>query len=229
MKERGLLCTASVALALHEGRQTQDRRPMKAQPPKGLEKMFPYPKIHGNICLWCAEKDVDFPCWKYHSVCPVQVGDIFYVKETWTGTWCYESMHIVYAADGTERTMEIPEVPADYALPKVCLKPGNWASPFFMPPWASRTRKRVTGIRVERGPEISEEDAIAEGFEPIKFSEKDVADIQISDSAPHIKEMARMLGAGIILARGEFMRFWHDKYGDDKPWRWVYDLDNVSK
>jgi hypothetical protein len=38
-----------------------------------------------------------------------------------------------------------------------------------------------------------------------------------------------MLGAGIILARGEFMRFWHDKYGDDKPWRWVYDLDNVSK
>jgi len=125
---------------------------------------------------------------------PVQVGDIFYVKETWTGTWCYESMHIVYAADGTERTMEIPEVPADYALPKVCLKLGNWASPFFMPPWASRTRKRVTGIRVEHGPEISEEDAQAEA----------------------------------VICSCDFKQLWRSLYGDDKPWRWVYELGEVE-
>lgn len=215
MKERGLLCTASVALALHEGRQTQDRRPINFKTVRNREQSREcfgpdgYDVVIGrNITrLPWTEKEID-----RLLICPVQVGDIFYVKETWTGTWCYESMHIVYAADGTERTMEIPEVPADYALPKVCLKPGNWASPFFMPPWASRTRKLVTGIRVEHGPEISEEDARAEGVVPVLECG--------CDENYHDDSYPRSYGCA-------FKKLWLSLYGDDKPWRWVYELGEV--
>ena len=194
---------------------------MKAQPPKGLEKMFPYPKIHGNICLWCAEKDVDFPCWKYHSVCPVQVGDIFYVRETWTPGYMDGCWGTIFAADnsfiqGARRHVKGPYFHAKEIGPHI-----KWRPSIHMPRWASRTRKLVTGIRVEHGPEISEEDAIAEGMHSFLQSKGDFDAIEIYESSYLQNQSA--------TAAEAFQKLWHSLYGDDKSWRWVYDLDNVSK
>lgn len=210
MKEHGLLCTASVALALHEGRQTQDRRPIMPQP------IYAEYWTNHDGAFYPNSSDAQPKILRS----PVQVGDIFYIKETWTGTWCYESMHLVYAADGTERTIEIPEVPADYALPKVCLKPGKWASPWFMPIWAARTRKRVTGIRVDHGPWISDDDAKAEGI----YARGVIGDDPACATWTWSRDAYRYDSPSEA-----FRALWHILYGDDKPWRWVYELEDVAK
>ena len=92
--------------------------------------------------------------------CPYgKVGDKLWVKETWADFICISS---------TEKSKgkgeKNPFYKADYGKNdfeyniKKC-----WKSPYFMPRWASRILLEITGIRVERLQEISENDAKAEG------------------------------------------------------------------
>ena len=84
--------------------------------------------------------------------CPYGVpGDRLWVRET----WCHIGSHsgpetcgksvqdVRYRADRTEGYV--------------------WSPSIFMPRWASRITLEVTGVRVQRVQEISEEDAMAEG------------------------------------------------------------------
>jgi hypothetical protein len=92
----------------------------------------------------------------------VKAGDRLWVRETWTGTWCYEDMHLVYAADGSERFA--PEAPSEYCLPKAAIKPGAWVSPLFLPRWASRILLECEeDARAERLQDITWPECVAEG------------------------------------------------------------------
>lgn len=68
-------------------------------------------------------------------------GQILWVRETWS-RW---GRGIAYRADDN-------------------LSGIKWKSPLFMPRWASRITLEIKDVRVERLWEITEEDAIAEGF-----------------------------------------------------------------
>lgn len=261
MKEHGLLCTASEALALHEGRQTQVRRPIKDQPPKNcayLTQAKPGQYADGRQrWAWTdgATKDYAWhpwignePAWQ---TSPVQVGDIFYVRETFEINAImldlkrpshYEA-YVRYLADNTLKTIQVSDdLGKDLTENLTSNTEFKWRPSIHMPRWASRTRKLITGIRVENGPEISEDDAIAEGAIFTDFGKWcfhqggprcDVGDCPAPDehhqqkngwSMEHTSSTEQCYMHASLASRA----LWHNQYGDDKPWRWVYELGEVE-
>jgi hypothetical protein len=188
MKEHPILFSAPMVRAILDGRKTQTRRICHAfgeNLHKG-KKLNEWDLSSGPFQL----TEEDFPVWHWRGRKPPKVGDWaqeiqtdvddnvtfpirnpygypgdrLWVKEKWTGTWgaFRHDMHLVYAADGSER---ITRAIVDYILPKVAAKVGNWVTPLFMPRWASRITLEIIDVRVQRLQEISNEDARAEGVD----------------------------------------------------------------
>jgi len=149
-----------------------------------------------------------------------QAGDRLWVRETWTPSvidpegGCFEedprNFDIVYRADGddaywaahwTRDTVVRGRAVATPCTPK-------WRSPRFMPRWASRLTLAVTGVRVERVQDISEDDAVAEGvtrLETGKFA---------------ARSQYRILWNALNAKRG---------YGwDANPWVWVIEFQRAT-
>lgn len=161
MKTRPILFSGAMVRALLDGSKTQTRRIVKPQPfhddgyhdgdiqfamfrPRGtddpLYAEFSVGAVGGGGC----KRDVaKFPYG--------QPGDRLWVRETCLGWWNTADgsfSHVAaYKADGYE------------------LEPGErWIPSIHMPRAASRITLEVTGVRVERLQDISEEDARAEGW-----------------------------------------------------------------
>jgi len=173
MKELPILFSGSMVRAILEGRKTQTRRVVRMISRKGCpwcEEKEPYEWIETGNEL--AGYDYRQPCRCIIENCPYgQPGDRLWVRETW---WRPDgrSKRIVYRAD--------------YANPGT-----GWRSPIHMPRWASRITLEITGIRVQRVQEISEEDAKAEGC-----------------SKEAVGAEARALGGMHFTARKQFAELW---------------------
>lgn len=122
-------------------------------------------------------------------------GDRLWVRETWRHQ---ASPHTVTSC--RYRADETPE--NDHY---------QWRPSIFMPRWASRITLEVTGVRVERLQEISEADALAEGFPlpggPMRVNGK--------------------LGTGVFFdPLMAFRAYWHELNAkrcpwESNPWVWV--------
>lgn len=155
MKERPIIFSAPMVRAILDGRKTQTRRVVKPNPDLGFPEK------------WCDKlKTVDRFAGDYRKYCPYGVpGDRLWVRETFyddiqpegrlTSHTDEDFENLYYRADG-ECCDQIPECQcADVGKPK-------WRPSIYMPRWASRITLEVTGVRVERLMEITEEDAKAE-------------------------------------------------------------------
>lgn len=91
------------------------------------------------------------------------VGDLLWVRESWT-----------YFGD---KDFQIPKAVMYRANYDGLSNPYPFNSPIFMPKWASRIWLEITGIRVEKVQEITEEDAKAEGVRPNCVGAEYVEDI----------------------------------------------------
>jgi hypothetical protein len=179
---RPITFNAEMIRAILDGRKTQTRRIMK-------------PGIAGDACPFG------------------QPGDRLWVRETWQGPlFDLEDMeayaedsskfenpnYCQYAADGGPR----PEyVDADDNLRH------GWCPSIHMPRWASRITLEITGVRVERLNDISDQDALAEGCS--------TDDMMSGEALSDV-----------------FGRVWRDIYGADSwfenPWVWCISFRRVA-
>ena len=144
MKERPILFSAPMVRALLDGIKTQTRRVAKHPLLQTLSYVV---NIDGD---WFGDEEGDF-----QIKCPYgQPGDQLWVRETWRKVEpgeCGCSEHCNHSAG------------YDYRATGSGDDETTWKPSIHMPRAASRIQLEITGVRVERLQDISEEDAKAEG------------------------------------------------------------------
>jgi hypothetical protein len=169
MKQRPILFNGAMVRAILSGQKTQTRRVMKVQPLLNGH----FWQVYG--AGW-SDNVTSVPAMPGHSLarnCPFgQPGDQLWVREAWMpdaprdGTWADVEF---YGCKDAPLSL----IPEHYRTPEHCLFSATWTGTpmvgwtpsIHMPRWASRITLEITGVRVERLKDISEEDARSEGIE----------------------------------------------------------------
>jgi len=192
MKEKPILFSGPMVRAILDWRKTQTRRRLKPQP--GTR--------HDGTPIHFGDEGTFLKC-PYG-----QTGDRLWVKET------FRFDGIDHRFGMAERRKDELSFRADMEADR-SVNDCPWRPSIFMPRWASRITLEITGVRVERLQEISEEDAKAEGcvqaFWPYER-------LQLGK--------ARNYKAG-------YRKLWESINGpgswDANPWVWVIEFRRVVK
>jgi hypothetical protein len=147
MKEKPILFSGEMVRAILAGRKTQTRRIAKHIP------MLGEPEYWGNMLIEDRAKFFHI-AGDFKKYCPYgQPGNRLWVRETW-------AVHPHYRL---YRPRLIPKDAVFYYPASDSIHPLKAKPSIHMPRWASRITLEITGVRVERLQDISEEDARAEG------------------------------------------------------------------
>lgn len=174
----------------------------------------------------------DKPAEKYKSIkCPYgKVGDVIYVRETWgEHVGKHEPVDtIVYKADSfckdfLSKTCTINNgIILSEWFDESLAAETTWKSPLHLKKIHARHWLQITDIKVERLKDVSEEDAIAEGVEPIADGYKNYATLPKIISTLHCWDTARM----------SFFSLWESINGvgsiELNPWVWVISFKRVN-
>jgi len=203
MKERPITFSGEMVVAILAGKKTQTRRVVKLQPDPGW-RIFEH---DGEFIVRDEGGNVAFD---HEARCPYSGVDRLWVRERWSTPSFWDShpprdlppheIPIVYHADGAGATPHF--------------KTGKTRPSIFMPRWASRITLEVKRVLVERVQDITEEDARAEGVEPMIPGQLTAAGIP-----PHA-----------YAFRCLWMRL-NDKRGHGwaaNPWVWVVEFERVK-
>jgi len=235
MKERPILFTPENIRAILEGRKVQTRRVITPQPKFTETCGFSWKgRVYGKSI-----SGGDFETMRLfgHATSRYGIpGDRLWVREGWrTGKKLDDKNATEIAAMCKDAGYE-PGAPIRYRLDgkvrlwgeRDHLDFGEWGrnrSSRFMPKWAARLWLEVKEVKVERVQDISEFDAKAEGCCPSPITLQDIADVEISDASPVVKEMARILGPGQFTAKYAYRELWDSINGKKHPWSqnpWVW-------
>jgi hypothetical protein len=161
MSDRPILFSGPMVRAILDGSKTQTRRVVTPQP--SCDTLHMLNNIERNPHRWWPVSADDYTTGKGVE-CPYGVpGDRLWVRETWASSYGAGCWGTLFKADGAyvqgKRKHENgPHFNADN------LPPVRWRPSIHMPRWASRLTLAVTDVRVERVQDITEADAVAEGF-----------------------------------------------------------------
>lgn len=236
MTERGILFSAPMVRAILDGRKTVTRRIVKPQPSSHHWQALPAytgDYRHEGDNLWhFAHRIPQNPHWDCDRQvrCPYgQPGDRLWARETWADltdthgrrwekfnakTGRYErgvDPFAWYKADG-----EQPDTGGGNGQ----LAP--WRPSIHMPRWASRITLEVTGVRVERLMDITEDQARAEGCQAIDGFHWHSAEEKAAGIPMHAH-----------TARDAFEALWESIHGvgstDANPWVWAVEFKRIAQ
>lgn len=204
MKERPILFSGPMVRAILERRKTQTRRIVKPDIANFLEDGWgPEERMYET-------RDGDIV--PARTLCPYGVpGDRLWVRETFAEVQPYygpsdeipDWVNYKYRADFD-----------DFEADPLQFGPNKWRPSIFMPHAASRILLEITNVRVERLQDITEEDAIAEGVEPVEWGE----------------DMGGMPGDFTSYVEG-FKDVWQSINGSEfcmeNPWVWVIEFKRI--
>ncbi len=163
---RPILFSSDMVRAILDGRKTQTRRLVKYGDIKTYPEWFAaiYPDGGGNWVAWSRDMPgtAEFTKKAYPNgegfLCPYgHPGDHLWVRETWA-----EFAGIEFKTEYIYRADSIYDTPA-----KEPLSGHRWRPSIHMPRAAARIHLHITDIRAQRLHDITEADAIAEGFAKI--------------------------------------------------------------
>lgn len=238
MKEHGIIFNSEMVRAILDGSKTQTRRVMKSQPEPSKTKDGDYwlpcnktqSMVHVSDFIPGNSKVVDMH--EFYSVCcPLGgIGDRLWVRETWQGPLVDEDHLDNYRADVDKfQTSEFCKYAADGGpRPEFCDLAGNihfgWRPSIHMPRWASRILLEITGVRVERLQDISEEDAVAEGVVTGRYGNE--GNWLNGFYAPGSNQPHQ-------TAKSAYSELWCSIYGVDawyeNPWVWCITFQQIQE
>lgn len=194
MNEKPILFNSEMVQAILSGRKTQTRRIISE---KTLH-LFGVAASAGQChpIELCDQRSQSY----YLDFCPLgKPGDQLWVREAFAAGLCTEST-LAYRA--THKTEDLEEGWGETI---------KWTPSIHMPRWASRINLLITGVRVERLRDISEQDAMAEGCAYGKGNgEIDLA----------------------VRPENHFPTLWASIYGAESwqanPWVWVIEFERME-
>lgn len=175
MADRPILFSAPMVRAiLREIKQpgtgkTQTRRIIKPQPEFSRHHLPVRPESRGGR-RWVFMCRTDFPSYGWATAdfkAPCEVGDRLWVREAHYLTDDGDYERAVYATDEDSVREHLATVNAlpEYFSAELRSRHKRLRPGIHMPRWASRITLAVTGVRVQRLQDISEDDARAEGIQ----------------------------------------------------------------
>jgi len=201
MREHPLLMKGPLVRATLAGLKTHTRRPIKPQPDDDIVDVE-YDAI-ARLWLGNTQEDNDLGYTSsWAARCPMgRAGDRLWVRETWR----LED----FVSLGNGKFSAAVAFQADENRSQIRLEGGEevlnerfgWRPSIHMPRWACRLVLPLMSVRVERVQDITEEDAKAEGVEPVEGS-----------------------------YREGFRAVWQAIYGtwDLNPWVWVAEWKKIE-
>jgi hypothetical protein len=236
VKESPILFNTDMVRAILDGRKTQTRRIVKWFGADGLNLNASSLSVSNVAPDKWALMSMGASCWeeRAHANCPYGVpGDLLWVREAWAPGYQDGGRGTIFRADGSFYLGARKHERGPYFHAKEVGSWIRWRPSIHMPRWASRIMLEITDVRVQRLHEVTDEDAKAEGVEPLQLSSEDIANIQISDENAQIKELARLLGPGQFSYKAEFRMLWDSIYAkrghgwDVNDWVWAYTFKRI--
>lgn len=217
MADKPIIFSAAMVRALLEGRKSQTRRVLKPQPELYHEGRW-HVYGRGGGCAGLHTDDVAEVALDY---IPYAKGDLLWVREAW---------RTAAAVDDAPPRDLVPGLrplsyEADYDREPNDGCRGRLRPSIHMPRWASRISLKVTGVRVQRLQEISEEDALAEGVDPLDSQ-------LVSWHAEWSCDGKRIIETETRTRVPAFQRLWETLHGpgswDANPWCCAISFERVQ-
>ncbi|WEQ51190.1 hypothetical protein LV478_11680 [Komagataeibacter oboediens] len=231
-KKSPILFNADMIRAILDGRKTQTRRIMKAQPSDEISNLL-VGSYHPTVVRNNGEEEPGPETFGAFSECgdfgckaPYAPDNLLWVRETWRGI---VKINAPWEAHREGVARYIPDRRLCLGVEYKASHMDNnepWRPSIHMPRWASRLTLRVTNVRAQPLLDISEEDAKSEGF----------IDGELNDGFG-----PRDIGGGWTIesmggwasAAGMFQIYWQKLHPDwdgfSSPWVWVYDFEVIRK